>query len=208
MKKLKKGILIVLEGIDGAGKTTQAKILEEKLQQKGYEVVYFQEPSRGKWGCLIKEKAKFPDSLSPQQELELFQKDRRENVEKNLKPTLAKKKIIILDRYYFSTIAYQGAKGLDPDWIRALNEEFAVRPDLVFILDVAAGKGLKRIENRKKKDKLFEREEYLVKVREIFKSLKGENIIHLNGEKTQEEISGDIEKIVFDYLAQVHLSEE
>lgn len=204
MKKLKKGILIVFEGIDGAGKTTQAKILGSKLQQRGYEVVYFQEPSRGKWGRLVKEKARHPDSLSPQQELELFQKDRRENVEKNLKPTLAEKKIIILDRYYFSTIAYQGAKGLDPDWIRALNEEFAVRPDLVFILDVAAGKGLKRIENRKKKDKLFEREEYLVKVREIFKSLKGKNIIHLNGEKTQEEISRDVEKIVFDYLARLN----
>ena len=201
MKKLKKGILIVFEGIDGAGKTTQAKILGEKLQQRGYEVVYFQEPSQGKWGRLIKEKARFPDSLSPQQELELFQKDRRENVEKNLKPALAKKKIIILDRYYFSTIAYQGAKGLDPDWIRTLNEEFAVRPDLVFILDVAAGKGLKRIENRKKKDKLFEKEEYLVKVRQIFKSLKGKNIFHINGEKPQDEISREVGKIVFAYLA-------
>jgi len=82
---------------------------------------------------LIKEKAKHPDSLTPQQELELFHKDRRENVEKNLKPALQRRKIIILDRYYFSTIAYQGAKGIDPNWIQTVNEEFAVRPDLVFI---------------------------------------------------------------------------
>ncbi len=202
MKKLKRGTLIVFEGIDGAGKTTQAKILERKLQQRGFEVAYFQEPSQGKWGRLIKEKAKHPDSLTPQQELELFHKDRRENVEKNLKPALRQRKIIILDRYYFSTIAYQGAKGIDPDWIQTVNEEFAVRPDLVFIIDVEAGKGLKRIEDRKKKDKLFEREEYLVKVREIFRSLQGRNIIHINGEKSEDEISRQIGKIVFAYLAQ------
>lgn len=199
--ELKKGILIVFEGIDGAGKTTQAEILLATLQKKRFDVVYFREPSGGKWGRIIKKKALCPDSITPEEELDLFQRDRKENVEKNLKPALKKKKVAILDRYYFSTIAYQGAKGIDPGWIKSANEEFALKPDLVFILDIEAKKGLKRIEERKRKDKLFEQEEYLVKVREIFKELKGENIFHIDGRRPKEEIGGKIEKIVFDYIS-------
>lgn len=197
---LRKGILIVFEGIDGSGKTTQAKILQKKLKMKGWDVVYFQEPTRRKWGRIIKEKALLPDSLTPQEEVDLFHKDRMQNVEKNLRPALEKKKAVILDRYYFSTIAYQGARGIDPDWIRSKNEEFAIKPDLVFILDVDAKRGLQRIEDRKKKDKLFEREEYLFEVRKIFKSFRGESIIHIDGTRPSDKISEKIEKTVFDYL--------
>lgn len=202
-KDFKKGILIVFEGIDGSGKTTQAKILLRNLIKKGLDAVYFQEPSRGKWGRLIKEKALLPDSLSPHEELDLFQKDRRDNVERNLKPALRKKKLVILDRYYFSTMAYQGARGIDPESIRRENESFAVKPHLVFILDVEAEKGLERIQGRKKKEKHFEREDYLVKVRELFKGIKGENIFHINGMRPEEEISREIEKIVFSRLAKM-----
>ena len=193
---MQKGILIVFEGIDGSGKSTQAEILMKMLQKKGFDVVYFQEPSKGKWGRKIKKKALHPDSLAPEEELDLFQKDRKENVEKNLKPALEKKRVVILDRYYYSTIAYQGAKGIEEKRIRKMNEEFAVQPDLVFILDIDPQKGLERIESRKKKYRLFEREEYLVKVREIFKSLKGKNFIHINALKSKEEISKEIEEIV------------
>jgi len=198
--RLKKGILIVFEGIDGTGKTTQAEILLDRLRKKDFETVYFQEPSMGKWGREIKKKAAFANSITPEEELDLFQKDRRENVEKNLKPALEKRKIVILDRYYFSTIAYQGARRIDQGFIRSINEEFVVMPDLVFILDVDVKKGLQRIETRKKRDILFEQEEYLAKVREIFKSFKGENIIHIDGHKSIEEISNEIGAVVFKYL--------
>ena len=193
---MQKGILIVFEGIDGSGKSTQAKILLERLQEEDFDAVYFREPSKGKWGRKIKKKALHPDSLSPEEELDLFQKDRRENVEQNLKPALKKKKIVILDRYYYSNIAYQGAKGIDEKLIRRMNEEFAVEPDLVFIFDIDPKKGLERIENRKKKDKLFEREDYLVKVREIFRSFKGEKFVHIDALKSKEEIRKEIEEIV------------
>lgn len=192
---MQKGILIVFEGIDGSGKSTQAEILLERLQEEDFDAVYFREPSKGKWGRKIKKKALHPDSLSPEEELDLFQKDRRENVEKNLKPALKEKKIVILDRYYYSTIAYQGAKGIDEKLIRRMNEEFAVEPDLVFIFDIDPKKGLERIENRKKKDKLFEREDYLVKVREIFRSFKGEKFVHIDALKSKEEISKEIQEI-------------
>ena len=199
--KLKKGILIVLDGIDGTGKTTQAKRLLEALQNKGADAVYFREPSDSQWGLTIKTKAAVADSLTPEEELDLFQKDRKENVEKNLLPALQEKKVIVLDRYYFSTIAYQGARGIDPEMIRRQNESFAVKPDLVFILDITPQKGLDRIATgRKKMDSHFEREDYLVKVREIFRGFRGDNIHHIDASRSEEDIYKDIEKIVVDYL--------
>jgi len=189
---LKKGILIVLEGIDGAGKSTQARILLQRLQALRFNAVTYREPSRGKWGREIKKLAQRPDSLSPEEELALFVKDRAENVRKNLKPALLRKKIVVLDRYYFSTMAYQGAKGIDPARIKRMNEKFAVRPDLVFILDIEAGKGLARIHKRKKKDLLFEREEYLLKVRKIFQSFQGRKFIHIDASRPKTEISEEI----------------
>jgi dTMP kinase len=199
--KTKKGVLIVLDGIDGTGKTTQAKRLLEKLQKKGFEAVYFREPSDSLWGLKIKSRASRPDSLSPEEELSLFQKDRMENVAKNLRPALEAKKVVIMDRYYFSTIAYQGARGIDPEMIKKQNESFAIKPDLVFILDIVPSEGLSRIEkSRKSLEKHFEREDYLVKVRKIFRRIEGENIHHLDASRSEDAIFEDIGKIVFDFL--------
>lgn len=176
----KKGILVVLEGIDGAGKSTQAILLAEKLRGLGLEVACFREPTDGPWGRRIRARAKKAGSLTPEEELDLFVKDRRENVEKNLRPALERGETVILDRYYFSTIAYQGARGLDPAWIRRQNEAFAVKPDLVFILDVDPESGLGRIRDRRTRDELFEREDYLRKVRAIFRSFRGKRFVHLD----------------------------
>lgn len=198
--KLKKGILIVFEGIDGSGKSTQTFNLKQRLEEKKIDVVCFREPSQSRWGREIKLKAALPDSLTPEEELILFQKDRAENVEKNLKPALAERKIVILDRYYYSTVAYQGAKGIDKKRICRLNERFVVEPDLVFVLDVKAGKGLQRISERKSKDLLFERQDYLEEVRNNFLELSGDNIVHIDGNGSEKEISDDIARIVFNYV--------
>ncbi len=176
-----RGVLIVFEGIDGSGKTTQARSLVRRLRSTGLPTVFLREPTRGKWGREIKRKAARAGSVTPEEELDLFVKDRRENVERNLRPALEQGKVVVLDRYYFSTIAYQGAKGLDLDRIRRLNESFVVAPDLVFILDVPASVGLSRIGARKTRDELFEREDYLVRVGEIFRSFEGPRFIHLDG---------------------------
>lgn len=204
MKKLSKGVLIVFEGIDGAGKTTQAECLLSRLQEIGYIAVYFREPSDSKWGLEIKRKAMDERSLSPEQELELFQKDRRANVKNNLAPALSGKKVVILDRYYFSTIAYQGAKGIDPQKIREMNEQFAPRPDLVFIFDIEAQKGLKRIQDRKQRDVLFEREDYLIEVHKIFKSLDGDNLHHVDAYQPIEAVAAEIENVTLTYLSAFH----
>ena len=199
--KLQKGVLIVLDGIDGTGKTTQAKRLLAALRKKGADAVYFREPSDSRWGAMIKSRVATPGSLTPEEELDLFQKDRRENVKNNLKPAMQKKKVIVLDRYYFSTVAYQGARGIDPEEIRRQNETFAVEPDLVFILDVPPEKGLDRIAaSREKMDLHFEQKDYLVKVRAIFLGFEGKNIHHIDASLPEEDVYRDIEKTVFAFL--------
>ena len=190
--KLKKGLLIVLEGIDGSGKTTQARSLLRRLRAAGVRAVRFREPSRGKWGREIKRRARRAGSLTPEEELELFLRDRRENVERNLRPALARKAVVVLDRYYFSSVAYQGAKGLEPERIRRRNERFAVRPDLVVILDVRPGIGLARISGRETRDELFEREHYLARVRAIFRSFRGPRFVHLDGSRDKRALSREI----------------
>ena len=186
------GVLIVIEGIDGAGKSTQARSLVRRLRVRGFAVSYFREPTRGRWGREIKRQAKVAGSLTPEQELELFLKDRRDDVERNLAPALRRGEVVVLDRYYFSTIAYQGAKGLDPARIRRMNEKFAPRPDLVFILDIGPDAGLSRISGRKTRDILFERAGYLRKVRRIFRSFRGRAFVPVDARRDRRTIAAEI----------------
>jgi dTMP kinase len=186
------GRLIVIEGIDGAGKTTQARILVRRLRRRGYACRYLREPSRGRFGREIRRLALRARSLTPEGELQLFLKDRRENVERNIRPALAGGRIVILDRYYYSTIAYQGAKGIDPGRIRRLNERFAPRPDLVFILDLGPEAGLSRIAGRKTRDALFEKAAYLARVRKVFRSLAGPRIVLLDARRPPADLAAEI----------------
>lgn len=182
------GFLVVIEGIDGSGKSTQARLLAKQLKNVGLPVIILREPTRGKWGRQIRAKARVETTLNPQEELELFMRDRQDNVKRHIQPALNQGKIVILDRYYFSTMAYQGARGIDPDFIRRLNEAFAPRPDAVFILHLRAAEGLARIHHRRKKDILFEQERYLEKVEEIFGRLKGRHFYHLDATQSKEKI--------------------
>lgn len=180
--RLKKGILIVFEGIDGAGKSTQARILCEELQKRGFETVFSREPTDSIYGRKIRELAeRGRDAISPEEEYSLFVNDRRIHVASLIKPSLEDCKIVILDRYYYSTIAYQGALGLDVHRIKKENESFAPRPDVIFLLKIEPKKGLERIrKSRNEVPNLFEREETLNRVAAIFDSLNDPEIITLD----------------------------
>ena len=197
-KPLRKGVLIAFEGIDGAGKTSQVGLVSEWLRKSGYDVIAFKEPTKGVWGQKIREIAHYGrKGMSPQDELDLFIRDRKENVEQNIRPALEQCKLVLLDRYYFSTVAYQGALGIDPGEIRQLNEEFAPRPDLVILLDVSPRLGLSRIINGRDQ---FEKEEYLAKVQKIFTELEQPYIRRLDGSRSKEDVFKDIQNIIPDIV--------
>ena len=171
-----KGLFIVIEGIDGTGKSTQAKRLGEWFESQGREVVLSYEPTHGQWGKQLRD-SMTEGRLSPEEELELFIKDRREHVETLIQPSLDAGKVVILDRYYFSTMAYQGARGFDPQSIRELNESFAPRPDLLLVLDLDVDTAHQRIGTRGDTTNEFEQRDTLTKCREIFLSLKDEDFV-------------------------------
>ena len=95
-------------------------------------------------------------------------------------PALLDNKVVIMDRYYFSTAAYQGALGLDPEEIRAENEKFAPIPDRVLIFLTSPEVCLERIESSREQKSAFEKKEYLQNVQKIFKSFMGPNISFIN----------------------------
>jgi dTMP kinase len=170
---MSQGLFIVIEGIDGTGKSTQSKRLAEWFRSRGREVVLSREPTDGPWGKKLRESAT-TGRLSAEEELECFLNDRREHVEMSIKPALAEGKVVILDRYYFSTMAYQGARGFDPGEIRLRNEAFAPRPDLLLILDLSVESAHGRIGARGDTTNEFEQRDTLSCCREIFLSLRDE----------------------------------
>ncbi len=168
-KGISRGVLFVIEGIDGSGKTTQAQRLAHSLMHEGYDVASLREPTDGQWGKRIREAAHANERREdPGQEYRLFLLDRKENVEKNIGPALASRRVVILDRYYFSTMAYQGARGIDPERIRTENEAFAPVPDRVFFISITVSEGLLRISQDRGAFTSFEKEEYLNRVKDVF----------------------------------------
>jgi dTMP kinase len=167
------GLFIVLEGIDGTGKSTQAKRLGDWFAHHGREVLISREPTDGPWGSKLRQSAA-AGRLSPEDELRYFLEDRRQHVRETIEPALAAGKVVILDRYYFSTMAYQGARGFDPAEIRRLNEAFAPPPDLLLILDLDVQTAHRRIGARGDSTNEFEKRESLERCREIFLSLRNE----------------------------------
>src|SRR5262245_50796325 len=134
-------MLIVLEGIDGAGTTTQAARVAETLRAAGRDVHLTREPSDGPVGKLLREMlagghAPAGQRIDPTTMALLFAADRADHLQREVLPALARGAIVVSDRWYHSSLAYQG-EGEERAWIRTLNAR-ARRPDLTVILDVPA----------------------------------------------------------------------
>ncbi len=199
------GTFIVIEGIDGAGKSTQARLLAEWFKERGKEVVLTKEPTDTAFGKLIRRlvltggREGIIDGarISHEAEALLFAADRAEHVEKLIKPSLKEGKIVISDRYFYSSLAYQWARGLDLEWLIDLNR-FAVRPDLAILLDLPVKESMRRINRRSIKsefDKIAElqkavRENYL-KLAERFPEMRIVNAL-----ASVEDIHNDIVALV------------
>ncbi len=186
------GILVAIDGIDGAGKTTQAGMLRDRLAAAGFDVVLTKEPTRGPHGQRVRESA-HTGRLPPEEELEEFIADRREHVATLINPALAAGKVVIADRYYFSTAAYQGARGMDADAILRLNETFAPQPDLLALLRLSPAASRKRIRARGDGNgNAFEGRDDLEACARIFDAMSRPYLLRLDGGKTREVTHGEI----------------
>jgi dTMP kinase len=196
-RSLPGGVLLAFDGIDGSGKTTQANLLAEAVSKYGFDVVLTKEPTNGKWGKIVRASAS-TGRLSPIEELEAFVADRREHVDVLIRPSLTAGKIVILDRYYFSTVAYQGARGMDTDNLLDINETFAPQPDALFLLRVPPAVGLSRVAARGDVANLFEREDNLRACARIFDSIKRPFVHPVDATRGAKEIANEIAWAVFE----------
>jgi dTMP kinase len=185
----KKGIFIVIEGLDGSGKTTQATLLEKKLE-KNYKVLLTAEPSRGKIGTFIRESCLYEDKRLPTEaEALLFAADRIEHICKEVKPALDEEKLVICDRYVYSSLAYQGSAGLSLEWIKTINAR-ALQPDFSIFIDVSPERVIERLQRKKS---VMETLETQKKVREVYLKFveKGE-LVRIDGDKPKDVVAENL----------------
>lgn len=191
MVRLPQGVLLAFEGIDGSGKSTQARRFVAWAKRRDLEVVSSREPTDGPWGKKIRE-ARFTARMSPEDELAAFIADRKEHVETLIKPALSRGALVVIDRYYYSTVAYQGARGLDPKLLLAKNREFAPIPNLVVLVDVEPKTALERITSRGEGTDLFENLAALTRVRELFLSMVDGHVAVIDGARAPDVVFGDV----------------
>jgi dTMP kinase len=153
-----RGKLIVFEGPEGAGKTTQIRLIAERLGALGISVVAVREPGGTPVGDAIREVLLDPEQqITPATEALLFMASRAELIAREIKPSLEKGDVVLLDRFFLSTYAYQiVGRGLPEDQIRAANglATGGLVPDLTVLLDVPLSEGLERADARGKRDRM------------------------------------------------------
>jgi len=195
------GKLIVFEGIDGMGKSSQLALLAESLRRRGLPVATTREPTNGRHGAIIREMFKARDRFRPEDELAAFIADRRQHVAEFIGPQLAAGMHVLCDRYYLSTMAYQGAKGLDVRAIEAAHD-FAPKPDLALLLEAPPDVGIARIRRRGDTPNDFEHLDYLEKVQKIFNSLSFAFIRRIDASQPMETMHREIVEMTLPLFAE------
>ncbi len=197
--------LIVLEGLDGAGTTTQARRLVDHLRAQGIQAHSTREPSDGPIGKLIREMLTGNHAI-PGQSLSqstfglLFAADRLDHLQREVEPQLASGVTVVSDRWYHSSLAYQGT-GADRDWITTLNAR-ARRPDLTIFLEVRPHVAAARRVAAGRVDELFEdikmQEAVAAGYKATFAELAvlGERIETIDGEASQDAVFAAIVNLV------------
>jgi dTMP kinase len=192
-----KGAFICIEGLDGCGKTTQAKLLVKRLRKR-HNAVYTAEPSRGKIGAFIRKSCLYGEKrLSSVVEALLFAADRLEHVENEVLPALNQGRLVVSDRYVYSSLAYQGAAGLSLEWIEKINEH-ALRPDFAIFIDVDPKIVMQRLKPNKS---VMENLATQRKVREVYLKYvaKGE-LTRIDGDKPTKEAAEALSAVVLKFL--------
>ncbi len=195
---MKKGLFITFEGTDGSGKTTQIKLLEDYLRQKGYEVVISREPGGTRISEIIRDIILDPKNkeIVPLTEMILYAASRAQHVAEVIDPAIDSGKIVICDRYVDSSYAYQGGgRGMDLKVIADVNR-IAVNgtvPDITFFLDIDPEVALKRRINSTGADRIEqEKLDFHTRVYDGYKKLSilyPDRIKTIDAEKSIEEVS-------------------
>jgi len=199
-----KGIFIVLDGLDGSGKSETVRLLHDYLSKNSrYNILMTMEPTDGKYGKEIRSilaSEKNP-KINGQKMLDLFIRDREEHLRDTVVPFLNRldnheANIVICDRYYYSTIAFQATQGLDIKMLIEINKEF-LKPDIAFIMDIKPETALERIKSREKEK--FENIKFMNKLREKFlemPELLNDNIKIIDASRDADGVFEDIRKEV------------
>jgi len=190
---VKRGVLIAFEGLDGSGKSTQLRRAAEALRARGLEIVETREPTDGPWGRRIREMARSGEVVPPETELAWFFEDRRDHMREVVEPALAAGKIVLSDRSYLSTVAYQGARGLDPRQILTDSEAEFVAPDLVLLFEIDPEVGLSRVAARGgRAEPVFEERGFQERVGALFDRLDVAGLTRIDARRSEEVIEIDV----------------
>ena len=182
-------MFIVIEGIDGSGKTSLSNNLVNKLNELGKIAVRFSEPTNFESGKYIRKFLKGDILLSKKEQIDAFIFDREVSVLKNIKPALQDNKIVVLDRYYYSTAAYQASEDFSPEEILNLNLEKKVpKPDLLFYINIQPELAYKRISSRNDQKEIFESIDELTKINLNFHAVLPSTKIILDGLLSENEL--------------------
>lgn len=188
------GFLIAFEGIDGSGKTTQARLLVELLRRRGFGARYTYEPTRGFFGRVLRAMA-YERRVDPRVEALLFAADRLRHLERVIEPLIGRGVVVVSDRYLHSSLAYQSVSVGDQGWVEEINK-FARRPDLGIYLDARVSECLGRLRGRRRRSR-FEDEEFLERVREKYLEYvdRGE-LVRVDAERPVREVFSEVASIV------------
>ncbi len=204
------GKFIVFEGIDGSGKSTQIRLLEQKLKKNGAKVSVSAEPTISTSGGIIRDALSGTVKRSAAELAALFVWDRINhniNTANGINKLLSEDYTVISDRYYYSSLAYQG-EACDYEWVKAINCNCPEirKPDMCIFIDVTPDVAIKRINSDRASKEIFETKEKLTNIRDkfmnVFEDLKDDNVVIINGDRSLEEISEDIYSKVSEILIQ------
>jgi dTMP kinase len=187
-----RGLFVVLEGIDGAGKSEQLRELAGWLRARGEDVVETREPTGSEWGLRYRRFARGELDLTPDEVLRCFVEDRRAHVEGLVRPSLARGAVVVCDRYVASTLAYQAAQGLDRDAVRArLEAERFPAPDLTLWLRLPVSTAVARLGANA--SERFERADFLGRVDAEYARL---GLVEIDASGSRESVQAAIRRAV------------
>jgi dTMP kinase len=200
MVELRRGAFITIEGVDGAGSSTQTRLLVSSLIESGYPAIYTKEPNpKGKVESVIRHFLREPYA-APELDALLFASDRVDHIEHFIKPWLNSRNIVVSDRYLESSVSYQTAQGLEEQWVLSINK-YALAPDVTIILDIDPAISLKR---KGAAPERFENIRFLSKVRKRFlerAKVMGYPVINAN--RPLKEVHKEILQIVFPLIKRI-----